>query len=342
MPPPMSSAASAEEKAKAQPKARPKAAAKAKQGTYKAAAKAKPKAKAALAKSKAITPARAHVYHSAAMNVGRPLAVPGTSGSYLCIDSVGRASISTGNQHGFFIICQWTTSSARAIIVQANPTSRRADAKGGNSAQAVQLSGASPLSVRPLRLSLRLRNVTQSQHVAGSVRALCLSEPLAWEFDAANSDVLTSVMHTKLRAMVESHPKTKSYTAADFMTTREFVMPPASQTQMKSWHDYDPMMLIGAMANATQEELNANLISSMKIAPMHTLILEFTITPTGATNTYEYTVFSQDAARFSADSLYASLQKQPAIASEEQFQQGLAAASSTAGAVVDPSGGGIM
>lgn len=293
---------------------------------------------------RSIHPHEALNHHSAGKHTGRTLAVPGAVGEGLTIDSIGRGAVTQTNAGGgYFLIVQWTTSGIRGMLMDGSTSNKVWVGVSGGShpANATQLISANPLSVRPLRLAVRLRCVTKAQDVAGSIRVLVCGQPFQWIFSGSDLNV-TEAMQDTVRDMMKSNAHVKSYTAQELTSTKEFVLPPASSVEQKDWHPYKLLGLTsGGAVVSSDSAIQTNLEESGNIAPMCTMVIEFPSVAT--TQQWEYTVFSQDFVRFPCDQWAASIQKPPPIVKDPSvYERGVQAAAQAAGTAQEPSGGGIM
>jgi hypothetical protein len=275
-------------------------------GTGEAPARLAPKARfKAKAKAKAnpketprvISPEAALVYHSAARNVGRALHVPNAMSSFITIDSVGRHHFTTSTTAPLLYVFQWCPSNCRGMHYSSTAGTVYVD----TAMQAIQLGNSTPESIRPLRQSVTLKNVTKADNVSGTVQVLNVPELVKLEFSA--DDTLNSGVLESLNLMMAAHPKVKTFSAHEMRYSREFVQLPSSQVEFREWQEYTS---VGLSLASDKPNRNTVLSNASKRAPMTTLILLFNQTPDQ--QTYEIVLNCQDACRFDSAKWYATLQ----------------------------------
>jgi len=247
-----------------------------------------------------------HYHHDPLSNAGTPLGVPDTVGSFLTLDSVSRGTQNTSTSATVYLICQWTSSDVRVCYL--NSTSRAVVAYA-----TTNLTSSQPHQIRPLRMSMRLRNTSVFTSQQGVVRSLCLPNALLWEWEGVTGVVSTNFLD-EVASMMGNHPQTRSYTAADLASTHVWVMPPASSVGLREYQNYANVGGIAGTQNALIDGANVNGIN--------TLILQ--LPPTTAANAYDWACHQQDACRFPSNTLYAGLQKEAPTISASGFNQGVA------------------
>lgn len=265
-----------------------------------------------------------------------PVPVPGTQGAFVTVPSVCRRDFSTSDATSVFVIIQWTQTLNRGMIF----TNNRNVNHQTNSIISGALMTGHPSAVRPLAMSLRVRNTSVFTAMQGSVRVLCTPEALEYEFEPGDISKVTSNFLFEVSSMIDNHPKTKSYTANDFASTKCFVIPPASQVAYKDYQPYVP--ITQTFGENDQLKSNQAFIDSAERAPMNTTILEFNAT-VGGVNNYDLCVHSQDACRFPANTLYSHLSKEVASTmSDESFTSAVRRSQNIAGHAMqhfDPTSG---
>lgn len=222
-------------------------------------------------------------------------------GASVPVNSKLRVNLTVGTGTGQIIIYQWTGGKYSVFTCQAGalPLTRYTDP---------QLDSAQPTSVKFGRASLRLRNLTRADTVAGVVRVLSLPNALDWDF-TINTSNLTATFRDELLAMVGSHPETKTYTACEFTKSRRLIVPPASRQGLQDWQDY-----VGSFLNIDIE--NQFIQDSAKKMTSNTVIIHLPAVSSGDNN-YELTVDQQSLARFPADVLYSNFARQHSMTSRE-------------------------
>lgn len=139
---------------------------------------------------------------------------------------------------------------------------------------------------------------------------------------------VTPQFYGELEDMMGSHPKTRTYTASDFSTTKAFVIPPASQV---AYREYQPYVFVSqATGTNDQFKANATFVDGAAKTAMNTLIVEFNATD--GVNNYDLALHSQDACRFAANTLYSHLARETTGGlSEEAFARNVRGAQQMAG-----------
>jgi hypothetical protein len=262
--------------------------------------------------------------HCAKYNIGRMLPVPGCTGDALCVDSVSRTTVHTQADWDTFLVFQWTDSCVRGVALKSN---RHADLV---TLTATQLISGVPVTVRPLRMSVCIRNTTVLTDQQGFVRVLNSPSPLEWEWDpvydgvtAGGINVVTHNMMNELQDVMNSHPKVHTFAAVDLTHGRRWVMPPAQMGQFKTWHPYDP--------DVTALHAKATLAGNTAQNPLNTLIMFFPKGP--KSQTYDVSMYDQTATRHSIHTLYGHLQKPvPPGPNDAAFLAGMRAEHARAGA----------
>lgn len=243
-------------------------------------------------------------YHDAAH--GRALAVPGIVGASVCLPNVSRFEVAT-QANTFFMIFTWTGSSVRNIAI--NPDRSRVPGS------LAYLDSSAPQSIRPGTMSVTCRNATQHQSLEGSLRVLVLPQPLEWDFDASDGSKVSVDFFNELQAMCQSHPKTKTYPCASFVSGsgKRFVIPAGNLESYKMYSNY--------VVRTSLSDTNDVLTEAGRDCKMSTMIVQF---PGGlATNqTLEFTIHSTDHGRYPANSMWSRLAQEPKQGNQQTFEQG--------------------
>lgn len=205
-----------------------------------------------------------------------------------------------------------------------------------------------PLSIRPLRMSFTLENLTQSTNVAGTVRVLSFDNPLemAITTGATGTTQVTAVStpDSTLGALIEDSLETQEPSGIVLEKMHEWVSVPASYPLYNDYYNFVPFGDTTDGANlksadawglitATNDifEPSVTLLTGKDLAgtqagglgmtpPMRNFILQI---PAAATpQTYRLTVHRQDGARFAINSVGASFAHAPmkmSSAAEDHF-----------------------
>lgn len=252
-------------------------------------------------KKPAHTPASSISYMSPWNKVSPPLN-DNSLGNFLTVNLVSKYSLTTSTTKSIIV---WINSSARGVY-QGGAW----DQDGLNlSPSNIDLSPAFkfstsdiPLSYRPLRSGVRIRNITSNQNVGGLVRVLQQSSPVvvAWA-GGGNTDIFNTIFDD-WRAAIQSSPKTVEYTGHSFVEgTNEFVISPAT---MAAYNSYGPLAFVFAVGTATYKTQMEAQETDMA---MNNLLLEFPATDVA--NVYSITVMHQVALRYPTNTLLSDLSR---------------------------------
>lgn len=266
--------------------------------------KAAPKRKTA---QRRVDPLAAHRFHDAMSRGDNPLPVPSAIGSFVTVPSVARGTINTGTGHAMYLIVQWNASEVRGIAINGNTRQYSPLLSCG------QLSQTVPQSIRPLAMSLRLRNTSVYTATSGVVRILSIPEQISWGFDGQDKIALESF--NAITGLVESHNATRSYTGAEFVHNRAVVLPPAARQPFGEYVEFKA---------STSTPLQATLQEGSVHGCMNCCVVAWSPT-TAQPNSWDISLHCQDAARYPADSGVLNVLARPARAtvSEATFNAGV-------------------
>lgn len=169
------------------------------------------------------------------------------------------------------------------------------------------IADAQPPYLRPMALTLRIRNTTAQNFVSGTVRVLNHSEVVPITFDAGDATV-TSAFINYCNDVFSTDFNVKTYSGSELLDTREISTYP---TRLLQAQEYATFGLTGnpeQRASALKEERGFS-----------TLLLQFPVSP--YVNSYELTCFGQDAARFRPGTLYNALEKPGPTVNKDYFQK---------------------
>lgn len=217
------------------------------------------------------------------------------------------------------------------------------------------LTSGFPQAIRPLRMSLDMKNLTTAVNVAGTV--MCLSYDNALDVDVVyNASPLaglniTSGSVSSLKSLVESAPETRTYTGAELLTGHTFVSCPAAWPEYNHYYDFFAPAFSGdntQMASVDMFTISegqeggtypAGLTQLVNrgfgdVPGMRGFLVVFKATPN--VQSYEITFRRQDGARYPANSL-GHMFHRPARGGDEKSEMQLV---NTARAITqDPSSG---
>jgi len=182
-----------------------------------------------------------------------------------------------------------------------------------------------PSSIRPMRAGFKLRNSTQFTNIEGVVRILVASGGLEWAFANVldTSLDLQTTFITELVTMCSTNPKSVEYTMASLQSEKEFVIPPASMSDYNRYRDFSTestsMNTIKGLLTATKTDM-----------PMSTVVFHIPKASNTAQN-LNLTIGQQDACRFPANELMASLSKQHALDAKDYLTTAVRATTDNGG-----------
>lgn len=260
--------------------------------------------------------------YNAAMNVGRPLRVPGAIGSFVLQDTQASNTLGWPNAADgvpewtgpCYLVMKWTPTSVRAFRVY--DPARPVYTLGSPHLETImsQVTG-----IRPMRQTLTLRNVSASDAVAGTVKVLNIPETLSLDF--GGGETMSVATKTAIEQLMRSHPEGRTYGASEFRKSKSLSLLPASSNGFRQYH---PSMQLG---NTTQK-FNTDLASPA----MNTMIIEFSHAPN---NKYEFTLHTQDACHVISNGPLQNQRQMPQNVDETRHQEMIQAGQAAASMLVD-------
>lgn len=235
------------------------------------------------------------------------LPTPGAIGNAVAVPSISRLIMDTNAVTNVYLIIQWTPNATRAISIDA------ADRIYHQEGTAQGLVDANPTSIRPLAMSVRIRNTARVDLHNGAVRVLSSCNPLTWEFDAGAPTKISAAMLTQLEGMMANSPEVRTFTNTQFSKTHAFTIPPANRNAYAKSYPF--------IAQTVTAEFNDMLHDSAEDAPMNIMVMQWSTTINNFTQHLDITVSSQDACRFSSNTLYSALSKPVPQANQQQFDK---------------------
>ena len=239
-------------------------------------------------------------------------------GNSTTVNSVLRFQVGTSTTLYCMMVYAWTPGALRIFKwVFNSSTNAVTDFSDGNRKYLAFLDPASntlPLSIRPLRMGLKMRNQTVFTSISGTVQTLLVQDPLDWlgttggvaNIDTTGADLQPSDNYAKaIFDLVQGSPHTRTYTAMDFSSTKTFVVPPASAVGYNDWQGTD------VRTASTEATPWPGAISALNVGAntnaMGTLLMIFS--PSTASNLYQITCNCQDACRYSPVAIHAAFAK---------------------------------
>jgi hypothetical protein len=254
--------------------------------------------------------------HHDAMGKMYPLPVPGQTAQFVTINGLVRETVNSDG--GKLLLFTWCPSQTVRFSI-FNTTTRKWSGPNftrlGTETGSIT-DGTLPVSLRPLRMSVRIRNITPGQSVGGSVRVIQAEDwPLTALTSNANPFEISSTIKDKWMNFVNSHPMSHTYSAAELRTTHRFVLKPGQEIPFRSYHGFVQGMQANDNNNHDFTAANTNFLFARTLEPITALVMYIPDLGENATeNTYEVTVHFQDAAQYEpASAMHAQSRPPPSI-----------------------------
>jgi hypothetical protein len=251
------------------------------------------------------------------------LPVPGTLGNFVTVSSLSRNTLTTkvSGAGSKFLIVQWTQGQIRGVEMtesaNIDPKFFALDA----------LQSSPPQTIRPLCLSVSIRATSPFTSISGSVRIYNAPQTVLWEFSSATA--VTAAMVASIKSTMSSNPAVRTFSAAEMLTSKRFVLLPASNLGYREYENYISL----DDANGYQSQL----LQASHAQKMNTLIFEFSES-TSAVD-YECVVADQSACRYAANqTLLSSLARPPPPSNHAGWDAGLVRAQAAANSPMDTTG----
>lgn len=249
-----------------------------------------------------------------------------TYGNFTTVNSVTRFAFTTApNVYTQFLV-GFTPSAIRvfqwAAVSLAGPGSPPLNVW---QQQQLDPSNTVPLDIRPLRLSTRIRNTTQNLNIAGSIKTALVPQSLAMSFTSFAA--LTPTAAASLWNLVEANPHAHVRTGVELTRGQTIVSPPSSYIAYNSYSDWVPVSALSVngagLTSADFALLNATTPAAISYPYIPTKAWPFSEIPTNhfmllnvqpnpLAQTYDFEIYSQDAVRYPANTLAASVASRPA------------------------------
>ena len=232
-------------------------------------------------------------------------------GNFTTVNSVVRLNVGTSTTLACMVMVCWTPSGLRAFKWTYNSgTGAVGNFSDGNRVVVRHLDtafNAGPMSIRPLRLSCRVRNQTVFTSQAGIVQSLVVPDPVDWTggFNTGSSDLQPTGTTTGQAGIIydlmQQSPYTRTLTATDYQHTKSFIVPPVSEVAYHEWRNF-----VGVSSAEVTPWTNtqAAIIAGTDSNAMGVLLLCFQ--PSSVAQLYSLTIHTQDACRYSPIHLQSS------------------------------------
>lgn len=282
--------------------------------------------KPVVSQSLSVSPLVAHSYWDAS-RTSIPPSLPTTYGNFTCVNSVARFALSTVANVPFQMQVHWSPSALRTTYCYGALTATSVRMVGQQQQQ-LNATNTTPLDIRPLRMTLKLKCTTQNLNIASNVVAVLVPQSVTLAYGltgGANMPYLTAASWSSLWQLAAGNPKAVTITNADLARKGStFVMPPSSFTAYNQYQDWVPLSsgndgstvtdadwlaLNGLAADPASYPASLNQTWFGATPTNYMLLINFE--PNPLAQTFEVECFCQDGVRFPANSLAASMEHRP-------------------------------
>lgn len=238
------------------------------------------------------SPLSIHARHDAETSGHRPLPMPYAATKCNIMNGLSRMSVPTSAGGTIIILCMWTPGAIRLCYFWHDN-----GAMLGVNGDAISCYNTeTPESLRHMRQTLKIRNVTRADQVAGVVRFLSATEwpNLAAQDGTVNGPLKPTIASfNNVVAWIRQNTATTTKTAAELRATMSFPIPPGHNVAHQTYQTW------------TNTPVNGNEYATLfntigKLEP--TLPLFILIEPCNAAQAYDVAVHVQDACQYEARS----------------------------------------
>lgn len=242
-----------------------------------------------------------------------------TLGNYTCVNSVNRFTFNVPATLYGQLMFMYTGTAVRTMFwTNSNLTS----VTNFGVYQQSQLSPSNtvPLDIRPLRMSTKIRSVTQNLNIAGDVIACLIPQSLSVTYSSSGQFNAATV--ASLWNLVQTNPASQVIGNKELSKSHTFVMPPSSFIAYNSYKDWVPIAADGGAQFTGLDMINMYAANGVQVPA-----LTFPFTPTSGTfadiptnyillvnvppnplaQTFEVETFCQDGVRYPANTMAASV-----------------------------------
>jgi hypothetical protein len=156
-----------------------------------------------------------------------------------------------------------------------------------------------PTSMRAMKSGIKIENVSKRVDMGGRVYVLNTNQ--RFELPAAPS-TMTSAQAYDLNDIIVAHPKTNSYSGADFLVGKTFYSTPHESADFLNFRENQ-----GSTLTMDQFMSSGSVYPSGTVAPMPMSAIWVVIAGTTTPNDYQLTARAMNYARYPADQLMSSL-----------------------------------
>ena len=171
---------------------------------------------------------------------------------------------------------------------------------------------SNPSTLRHSRFTVKVLNTSNGNNIAGSVRAVQVPNGLNWLFANSTSLDITQAFGTSIEEMLSTNSHSKIYTGSDFGGIgKKFSLLPSSYANLSEWQPFQDWDNSGWLTK------QAFLQTSAAYSTHGTLILCIDAV---ASNSYQFQINCQFAARYPANTILSSVGQQPLTSTPKQLQ----------------------
>jgi len=258
--------------------------------------------------------------HNAFLYSNKILHVPQAFGSFVNVPTVWRNTLSTGSSRHYYVAVFATASDLVGLLIYG-------DTGYSNALTAPQLAAAAPISIRPMRLSVSVRNTSKSDQVGGSIKILNSPQHVKLEWQTgAMASYLTTSSKDSLVSLMSTSPHVKCYSGKELTHTHVTNAPPASSVEFRAYREF---ITWDGSTGITRDAANVDIIGAAQTRMVSNMII-FELTTNPEENTYDIGIHSQSACRFHHENILSNMAHDPRPAQEQAFAAGVHAAQQAA------------
>lgn len=260
---------------------------------------------------------RACAYWDALINTVPP-SLTTTFGSYTCVNSVVRFTYTTAPNTPTQFMFVWNPTANRTFLYEGLLTTTTS-ARSWAQQQLFAGVNTSPLDIRPLRMSIRACNTTAAVYRGGSVTSALVPQSILQTWSNANT--LSAASWASQWGLAQNSPYSKRLSSTELSRSQAFIMPPSSYMAYNQYLDFIPTVTDNGAALSLADFYglifydNTISIGLYPVTPKGGFvgsiptnnILIINIEPNTLAQTYDFVVSCQDAVRYPANSLPASM-----------------------------------
>jgi hypothetical protein len=238
-------------------------------------------------------------------------------GSFVIVDSTTRLNTTeffpndgTYNWDIAYMIVVSNPTSAVAYLLYKNGTN--ADSWAWFHAKSEHLQNSPPVSMRPMRLSVRIRNLTKADNIEGVVRCVKLKSAITIDGERAT---MTGAYNTvqALETIFAAHTGVQTWTSQECANGTKQL--DANPCHWVPYADYDIFQSITYDPDGRRDggnTANTAMTTAAAKLPLETLVFQFPYKgpgPADINNSFDITIQRQDACTFTPGTLLNSQQR---------------------------------